>query len=332
MNQNLKGNVLVTGASGFVGTNLVSALVQRGYSVTCLVRSTSDTRALRAAGVRLALGDILDPSAVRDAVRSVNTVYHVAGVIKAAHREDYFRVNQAGTRRILESVAESNPDLGRFVHISSLAAAGPTCGTRGLTEAEKANPISWYGESKLRSEEEALGFKKLFPVTIIRPSAVYGPRDKETLLIFKMIKMGCLFTPGRFARRFSLIHVSDLVNALVKAGEQQTRSGEIFFISRFESFSWDDVGRAIARELGKKYRRISFPRRLAVAAGIAGDLWSAATGRAATISSQKVRELLQPSWLCDSSKAKAALGFSPEINLEDGIRQTANWYRQNGWL
>jgi dihydroflavonol-4-reductase len=331
MNQG-KRNVLVTGASGFVGTNLVPALVQEGYSVTCLVRSTSDTCALRGHGIRLIRGDIRDRSAVRDAVRSVSTIYHVAGLIKAAHREDYFRVNQAGTRLILESVAENNPDLGRFVHVSSLAAAGPSSGNRGLTEGEKPNPISWYGESKLRSEEEVLRFKELFPVTIIRPSAVYGPGDRETLLIFKMIKMGCLCTFGRFSRRFSLIHVSDLVNALMKAGGRETGSGEIFFVSRFEAFSWDEVGRAIAHELGKKYRRISFPRWLALAAGTVGDLWANASGRAATISSQKVRELLQPSWLCDSSKARTALGFTAEIKLEDGIKQTANWYRQNGWL
>lgn len=332
MNHELKRNALVTGASGFVGTNLVSALVQRGYPVTCLVRTTSDTRALRGHGVRLIYGDLSDPSALRDAVHSANTIYHVAGAIKAAHREEYFKVNQVGTRLIMESVAENNRDLGRFVHVSSLSAAGPSSGNQGLTEAEKPNPVSWYGESKLKSEEEVLRFKDVFPVTIIRPSAVYGPGDRETLLVFKMIRMGCLFTPGRFARRFSLIHVSDLVNALMKAGEQSTGSGEIFFVSRFESFSWDDVGRAIAHELGQKYRRISFPPWLAVAAGVSGDFWSGATGQAATISSQKVRELLQPFWLCDPSKAKAALGFNPEINLEDGIKQTADWYRQNSWL
>jgi dihydroflavonol-4-reductase len=331
MNQ-VKGNVLVTGASGFVGTNLVSALVNKGYPVRCLVRTTSDTRALEGHDIRLIYGDINDPSALRIAVRSIDTIYHVAGAIKAARREDFFRVNQTGTRLILEAVAENNPSLSRLVHVSSLAAAGPSSGDHGLTEAEKPKPVSWYGESKLKSEEEVLRFKHLFPVTIVRPSAVYGPRDRETLLIFKMIQRGCLFTPGRFRRLFSLIHVSDLVNAMIQAGEQSGGSGEVFFISRFENFTWDDVGRAIARELGKKYRRISFPLWLAVMAGIAGDLWSGATGRAATISSEKIRELLQQSWICDSSKAKAVLGFIPEISLEIGIKQTAEWYRQNGWL
>lgn len=332
MEQNLDRNVFVTGASGFVGGHLVSALVQRGYSVTCLVRGTSDTRALRKSGIRLISGDITDRNAVREAVRSANTIYHVAGATKAAHREDYFKVNQEGTRLILETVAESNPGLGRFVHVSSLAAAGPSSDGRPLTEGEKPNPVSWYGESKLKSEEEVLGFKDLFPATIIRPSAVYGPRDKDTLLIFKMLQRGCLFTPGRFDRRFSLIHVSDLVQALIKAGEKGTGSGEVFYISRFEIFSWDDVGRAVALALGKKYRRISFPQWLAITAGMAGDIWSDATGRAATVNRQKVRELLAPFWVCDSSKAKTILGFSPGINLENGIKETANWYRQNGWL
>ncbi len=325
-------NVLVTGASGFVGGHLVWALVQRGYSVTCLVRSTSDTKALPKSGIRLISGGLTDRASVREAVRQVSTIYHVAGAIKAAHREAYFKVNQEGTRRVLESVAESNPHLSRFVHVSSLAAAGPSSGGRALTEEEKPNPISWYGESKLQSEQEVLGSKDLFPVTIIRPSAVYGPRDKETLFIFKMIQRGCLFTPGRFGRRFSLIHVSDLVHALIAAGEQETRSGEIFYVSRFETFSWDEVGSAIANALAKTYRRISFPQWLAIAAGLAGDTWSGLTGRAATINSQKVRELLAPSWICDSSKARAVLGFNPETNLEYGVNQTANWYRQNGWL
>ena len=331
MNQGNR-NVLVTGASGFVGGHLVSALVEQGYCVTCLVRSTSDTTALSKTGIRLISGDIADRVAVGEAVRSVNTIYHVAGAIKAAHREDYFKINQEGTRLILESIAENNPGLGRFVQISSLAAAGPSFHGRALTEGEKPNPISWYGESKLKSEEEALGFKDRFPVTIIRPSAVYGPRDKETLIIFKMIQRGCLFTPGRLDRRFSLVHVSDLVAAVIRAGEQEAGSGEVFYVSAFEIFSWDDVGRAIARALGRKYRRISFPQWLAIAAGLAGDTWSNATGRAATINSQKVRELLAPFWICDSSKAKTVLGFNPETNLEKGVIQTANWYRQNGWL
>jgi nucleoside-diphosphate-sugar epimerase len=325
-------NVLVTGATGFVGGNLVDALLRKGYSVACLVRKSSNTHFLKNRNVRLVIGDITDPASIRQASRGIHVVYHVAGLIKAANREQYFRVNQLGTRLLLEVLSESNPDLKRFVHVSSLAAAGPSRGEQGLTETERPNPISWYGESKLSSEQEVLRFSDAFPVTVLRPSAVYGPRDRETLIIFRMIKWGCLVTPGRFTRRFSLIHVDDLTDACIKAGERDTPSGETYFVSRPEVYTWEDVGRTIARKLGKPYRKLALPRWIVAPIGLAGDLGAVASGRPATMNSQKVRELLQPSWICNPSKAQAQLGFSPEIDLERGIDETVRWYRGQGWI
>jgi len=327
---NSKPTVLVTGATGFVGSRLVEALLKTGDSIACLVRSTSDTSALQRLPVQLLVADLENPEALINA-EGIQTVYHVAGAIKAASREGYFRTNQFGTRRLLETLAK-NSSASRFVHISSLAAAGPSPEGRGLTEGERENPISWYGASKLESEKEVLKFSKAFQVTILRPSAVYGPCDRETLLIFRMIKRGCLFTPGRFTRRFSLIHIDDLTAAILRAGKLDTASGEVFFISREETYTWDEVGRAIARELGTKYRRIAFPQGLARVAGLAGDFLSSLSGRPATISSQKVKELLQPSWLCSSAKARNHLGFHPQIDLEHGIRDTVHWYQNHGWL
>jgi nucleoside-diphosphate-sugar epimerase len=332
LSENPARNVLVTGATGFVGSNLVEALLRRGYSVTCLVRNSSNTRSLQKPNVRLVIGELNDPESLRIAAQGIQAAYHVAGLIKAAKREQYFRVNQMGTRLLMEVLAETNPGLSRFVHISSLAAAGPSTGDRGLTEEEKTNPVSWYGESKLRSEEEVLRFSKNFPVTILRPSAVYGPQDRETLLIFRMIQRGCLLTPGRFIRRFSLIHVDDLTDACIKAGESSSPSGEVYFISRPEVYTWEDVGRTIAQKLGERYRRLAFPQWMAVAIGLAGDLWAGATGLPATLNSQKVKELLQPSWVCNPSKAKAALGFCASIDLDSGMNETVRWYKSQGWL
>jgi len=324
--------VLVTGATGFVGGNLIKALLRKGYSITCLIRRTSDTRELQKLPVHLVEGDLSAPTIIREIGSTIHTVYHVAAAIKAADRENFFRVNQLGTRRLLEILADAHPNLHRFVHVSSLAAAGPSVNGRRLTEAENPNPTSWYGESKLASELEVLRYKNTFPVTILRPSAVYGPRDSETLIIFRMIKQGCLFTPGRFTRRFNLIHVDDLTDAIIEAGEHDIVSGEIFFISRSETYTWEDVGRVIACALGKKYRHVSFPKWIALAAGLAGDAWTRATGHPATINSQKVNELLKPAWLCDSSKARNNLGFNPSVELERGIRQTVEWYQDNQWL
>jgi dihydroflavonol-4-reductase len=324
--------VLVTGATGFIGINLVHALLEKGYKVACLVRNTSNTRILQNLPVQLLEGDLHDLSAIRALGTSLHTVYHTAGAIKAPDRNRFFQINQAGTRNLLETLAQTNPGLHRFIYISSLAAAGPSTANRPRTEEETSTPISWYGESKLAAENEVLHFKNTFPVTILRPSAVYGPYDKEIFLIFRMIKLGCLITPGRHVRQFSLIHVSDLVNALIKAGESTDPTGGIYHISRPEIYLWEDVGHAIARELGKSFHRISLPEWMAKSAGIAGDFWTNITKRTASINSQKVRELLEPSWLCDSSRAQGQLGFNPTIDLESGIRSTIRWYKNQGWL
>jgi dihydroflavonol-4-reductase len=326
------GNVLVTGATGFVGSNLVKALSQKGYSVTCLVRKTSNTQELQTESVRLVFGDLDDAMAIREAGHSIHTVYHLAGAIKAANRRQYFQTNQLGTRCLLETLAEVNPGLNRFVFVSSLAAAGPSMIGKNRTEEQEPNPISWYGESKLAGEQEVLRFREIFPVTILRPSAVYGPGDRETLLIYRMIRRGCLFTPGRHQRHFSLIHVDDLAAGIIRANEQAVPSGEIYFLSRPETYIWEEVGRAIARALGKHYRQIALPRSIAEAAGVVGDYWMKATGWPASVNSQKVKELLEPYWICDSSKAQRHLGFSPNIHLEDGIQQTARWYQNQGWI
>jgi dihydroflavonol-4-reductase len=327
-----KPGVLVTGATGFIGGALVDALLRTGYQVVCLVRHTSDIRTLRKLPVRLLVGDLENLETIKEDIRGIRTVFHVAGIIKAAKREEYFRVNQLGTRRLLETLADHCPDINRFIHLSSLAAAGPSREDQGLKEDAESNPISWYGESKLRSEQEVLEFAKSFRVTILRPSAVYGPRDRETLLIFRMIKRGLLLTPGRFKRRFSLIHVGDLAAALIGFGAQENPSGEIFFISHPEICTWEQVGSAIGRALGKSYRKIAFPEKIAVLAGFTGDLWGRWSGRPATLNGQKVMELLQQSWICDSSKAWARLGFSPTFDLENGIRDTVRWYQDHGWL
>jgi nucleoside-diphosphate-sugar epimerase len=315
-----------------VGINLVHALLRKGYAVACLVRSTSNTRALQNLPVQLLQGDLHNLSSIQTLGASLRVVYHVAGAIKAPNRKRFFQINQAGTRNLLETIAETNPGLSRFISISSLAAAGPSVANRPRTEDEISTPISWYGESKLAAENEVLRFKNTFPATILRPSAVYGPYDAEIFLIFRMIKLGGLVTPGRRVRQFSLIHVADLVEAMIKAGESTNPTGGIYNISRPEIYLWEDVGQAIARELGKNFRKISLPEWIAKSAGIAGDFWTSITKRTASINSQKVRELLEPSWLCDSSKAHEHLGFNPTIDLEHGIRSTIRWYKDQGWL
>lgn len=323
---------LVTGATGFIGGNLVDGLLREGYTVTCLVRGSSDIRLLQKLPVRLVIGGFDDAATLRKAAKGVQVVFHVAGLNKALNRREFLLVNRTGTSRILETLAESDPPPARFVHASSQAAAGPSFHGRPLTEEDEAVPVSWYGESKLESELEVLKYAEVFPVTILRPSAVYGPRDRDIYIFFRLVQRGCLMTPGDLTRPFSLIHVHDLVHAFIKAGESDTPSGEAYFISHPEACTWETFGYSIAEELGKRCLRIPLPRWLAVSAGAAGSLYSRLSGKAVAVNIQKVRELLQPSWLCSPSKAQADLGFTSTIDLKSGIRNTITWYREHGWL
>lgn len=323
---------MVTGATGFIGGNLVGALLQKGYSVTCLVRNTSNTRRLKSLPVRLVEGSLENPDAIRKAASGVDVIYHVAGLTKARDKKQFFHSNATATAKLLETLADTEIAPLRFVHASSLAAAGPSSIGIPRTEEQNPEPVSWYGESKLQSEFEVLKYAGAFPVTILRPSAVYGPGDRDIYMIFRMIQKGCLIAPGRLTRQFSLIHVYDAVSAFIRAGEADTRSGEIYFISNPEIQTWDAVGRAIARELGRKFRSFCFPNWLAFAAGAAGNASYFITGKMPALNLQKVRELLQPSWTCDTSKARKLLGFIPVMGLQSGVRETVRWYRANGWL
>ncbi len=323
---------LVTGATGFIGMHLVDSLLRKGYSVTCLVRSSSDTQRLQKFPVRLVFGSLDTRRAIREASVEPGIVFHIAGLTKARNRAEFFHVNQTGTANLLEILAEAEHRPLRFVHSSSLAAAGPSTLQRQLTEDDDPKPVSWYGESKLESEREVQKFADVFPVTILRPSAVYGPGDRDIYLIFRMIQKGCFVVPGRSVHPFSLIHVQDVVDAFLQAGESDTPSGEVFFISHPEIQTWETVGRIIARELGKTCLRFSVPQWLALAAGSAGSAYSSLTGKMVALNIHKVREILQPAWTCDPSKAQAILGFAPRVNLENGIQDTVRWYKQNGWL
>ena len=206
---------LVTGASGFIGSNLVDRLLAEGVQVKCLVRHTP-TLPGSAKSLTLVPGDFQDPASLATAVEDADVVFHVAGVTRAARRADYFRGNLETTCNLLQACQEYGPEDQKFLFISSLAAAGPSPGNP-LTEDEEPRPVSAYGESKLAAERAVLQFGRTRPVIIIRPPAVYGPRDRDTLLLFKSVQKRLHVIPGRGSQKVSLVHVHDLVTGIWQA-------------------------------------------------------------------------------------------------------------------
>ncbi len=322
--------VLVTGAAGFIGSHLTARLLSSGLGVRCLVH----TRALPEgiAGVEYVQGNLLEPDSLAPAVDRVDVIYHLAGATKARTLADYLRINEHGTRHLLEAAARHTPDLQRFLLVSSLAAAGPSADGHLLSEEEEPKPVSSYGISKLRAEEVVWHYGERLPVTVVRPPAVYGPRERDLFVYFRQVHRGVLLHPTGGDRYLSLIHVEDLVRGLVAAVSSDRSRGRVYYLSNPEPVTWRHLGNLIAESFGVRPWSINVPVWLVDAVSYASEAYARISGRPALLSRDKVREMKQRYWVCDPSRAKQELNFSTGVELEQGIRETAQWYLDNGWL
>jgi nucleoside-diphosphate-sugar epimerase len=324
--------VLVTGGTGFVGSHLVELLLQKGYDVTCLVRDPHRAQWLTGMNIDLVQGDCLKAESLVPAVRGVSIVFHLAGLTKAMHVRDYYRVNHQGTRNILEACARHNPGIRKFVLISSLAAAGPSPDGSPVKVTDVARPVSDYGRSKLLAEEEALRYKNELPVIILRPSAVYGPRDRDMYELFRWASRGLTLELTGGERYISPCYVKDLAAAVLLAAEKKTPNGSIYFVAENRSYSWSEFRQALLTTGGVRALNIKVPYAAAYLIGLASEYGSLFTSRPAITNRQKVREASQRSWECDLTRTENELGFKAEYNLQKGLEITWKWYRDNKWL
>jgi 2-alkyl-3-oxoalkanoate reductase len=324
--------VLVTGASGFVGGHVVQALRARGLAVRCLVRPTSRTEFIRPSPSELAVGDIMDPQSLTAALDSVDAVVHCAGSTRAPARRDYFQINEQGTRNVLTACGRRGGRIAKIVHISSLAAIGPSLDGLPVTEESSPHPVNYYGESKLAAQRLAVSSMGKMPIAIVIPPAVYGPGDHGFLPYFKLVARGIVLLPGKEVRYLSLIYSRDLAEAVVDVLCSERTVGRAYFVEDGCAHTWASVAEAIGRALSRQPRSISLPVPVFRGIGWLGDFGAAISGKPWLISSQKIRELLQPAWLCSSQQLRDELAFRPQFPLECGIRETLAWYREHRWL
>jgi nucleoside-diphosphate-sugar epimerase len=326
------GKVFVTGATGFVGSHLVDRLLERGRTVRCLVRPKSNLKYLKHPRIELAYGGLDDSTDWDRALESVESVYHVAGVTFARRPKDYFAVNHKGTEAILAAAVRRRGQIKRFVHISSLAAVGPGRDGKPVDEETDPAPITPYGRSKLMGEEAVRAVADLLPATIVRPPAVYGPRDYAIFELIKSIARGLSPMIGRSDKLVSLVHARDLADGIILAGESDASVGRDYFISSEEVYSMRETAALVARLLGRRARTINIPKPVAFGAAVAAEAVSALTRRPPVINRDKVTDLSQPCWGCSIERAKRELGYRQRVPLEEGMRETIAWYKSEGWL
>lgn len=320
--------VLITGATGFVGSHLADSLARRDVEIRALVRSTSDIRHLRELDIELVEGDIGDRRALVRAMEGVHVVFHLAALTRARSPADFHRVNAEGTRRVVEAaISRERP---RLVYLSSLAAVGPARDGRPVGPDDPPHPLSAYGESKLAGERISLDAADRLDVVALRAPAVYGPRDRDLLFFFQAAKWGVLPVPTGPVRRLQMVHVSDLAQGLIRGGDA-TATG-VYHIAEASSYRWREVLELVAQAVGRSGRAVPVPAGLLRLAGAATDLLARASGRAAIFGRDKVREILAPGWLCETERARHDLGFVARIPLAQGLAETAEWYRARGLI
>jgi nucleoside-diphosphate-sugar epimerase len=317
---------LVTGAAGFIGSYLVETLKERGYEVTCLARRSSNLKWIEHLGLKYILCDLSDVESRADEIGGFDYIFHLAGVTKGLCESDFFHANTECTEKLVRVAVERGGALKRFVYLSSLAAVGPGKGGEAVREDSPPLPVSFYGRSKLEGEKAVLQYRNRCPVTIIRPPAVYGPRDTDFFVMFKMIKKG--FFPFWGTCSYSLLYVEDLVRGIILAAEKNEAAGEIFFLSDDMVYTNDDIAAEISKAIGVKATKIRLPRSLLPFLAFMGQK----IDKRGIINRDRINDFRYANWTCDSSKARNELGFRSRIMLREGIKWTADWYRIHRWL
>jgi nucleoside-diphosphate-sugar epimerase len=324
--------ILITGATGFIGSHLADTLSAKNHQLRLLVRKTSNLKWIKDLPVEYVYGDLFDHEVLRRAVRDVDMVYHLAGLTKAMTKEEYDRGNHLATKNLLEAVLAERPGLTRFVHVSTQAAVGPSSGGVPIDETTPFHPITTYGVTKMEAEKECLRLMDRLPITITRPPAVYGPRDKDVFEFFSAMAKGLQPMIGFNNKTVSLIHVKDLVDGIIAAGEHPRAVGQTYFIASERYYDWKTVGQITARVMGKKAFRLRIPESGVYAIAAVSELYGKVSGKPVLLNFEKARDIVQDAWTCSIAKAQRELGFKESLSLEEGIRGTVAWYREQGWI
>lgn len=319
----------ITGGTGFIGSHLTDRLlINQNDEIRCLVRA-EDKWLHDKDYVRIS-GDLHDLGALEKGMDQTDVVFHVAGVVKASSQARYDRVNVDATENILRIAMKSG--VPKVVILSSLAACGPSF-KHPLTEEDPLMPVSMYGESKKRMEERVREVAdESISVTIVRPPAVYGPREEQIFQVFQMASWGLFPIIGDGeSTQVSLIHVDDLVSGIIRASSEKEPGVKTYFITSECFYTWNEIFQTTREVMGKRLFAVRVSPRLVALAGNTMERSASFIGHYPVMNREKARELGMQ-WTCSADKAREELGFRQKVSLEEGLSHTIKWYKRYHWL
>ena len=332
-------NILITGASGFIGSFLVEEGLNRGYRVFAGIRETSSRKYLQDDRIQFFIMDLSDKNKLAGEFRRLKEqnivfdyVIHNAGVTKVVRREDFFRVNFQYTRNLIDALIESKCIPEKFLYIGSQEAFGPGNAStlEPVREISQAKPVSLYGESKLQAEKYIASLNN-FPYLVYRPTGVYGPREKDYFTIIKAAKRGFEIYIESTAQHISLLYVKDLARAVLLGLESDLKQ-KAYFISDGNTYTSEDLVRVIKTLLKKKTVKIVLPGWMVKWASVINGKISALQGKPALLNTDKYKVLTSMNWLCDATEINNDLNFNAVYNLKKGMSETVEWYQNNHWI
>ena len=329
-------NILITGASGFIGSFIVEEALQRGLEVWAAVRSTSSRRYLNDGRIHFIELNLSSYDTLCDQLKDhqFDYVVHAAGITKCLHATDFERINTRGTENLVWALIHTHQPLRMFVYLSSLSVYGAIREQQpyqDITENDVPRPNTAYGRSKLKAEK-FLDALQDFPYVILRPTGVYGPREKDYFLMANSIKQHVDFSVASRRQDTTFVYVKDVVQAVFLAIDHG-KSGRKYFLSDGEVYQSRTFSDLIQRELDHPFLlRLKAPLWLLRVVTTCGEYVARLTGKISALNNDKYNILCQRNWRCDIEPARKELGYKPQYSLERGVKETIAWYKQEGWL
>jgi nucleoside-diphosphate-sugar epimerase len=328
--------ILITGASGFIGSFIVEEALRRGFETWAAVRGSSSRQFLTDNRINFIELNLSSEELLTEQLRGLQFDYvvHAAGVTKCLNKQDFHRINTEGTQHLVRVLMALQMRIKRFVYISSLSIMGAIREQQPYTEireSDEAKPNTAYGRSKLEAEQWLDTVEDL-PYVILRPTGVYGPRERDYFMMAKSIQSHTDFAVGYKQQDITFVYVTDVVQAVFLACEKGV-TGRRYFLSDGEVYQSSTFSNLIRKELGNPWWiRITAPIWVLRVVTFVGEYVGRLTGKVTALNNDKYNIMRQRNWRCDIEPAKRELGYEPKVKLEEGVRCSISWYKENGWL